>query len=68
MNNVGFLNVLRKRQRLKFKDIAARTGLSIGYLGMIFTGKFTVVPDTTKKKIARALGVRSEIIFQDEKR
>lgn len=63
MRNDNFLNQIRKRQKLKLKDISSKTGLSVGYLGTIFSGKLSVVPSETKNKISRALRIPKKIIF-----
>ncbi len=60
------LNVIRKRQNLKFRDLSDRTGFSIPYLSMVFAGKFTTVPASTQRRIAKALNVRREILFFDD--
>jgi transcriptional regulator with XRE-family HTH domain len=63
MRNDNFLNQIRKRQKLKLKDISSKTGLSVGYLGTIFSGRLSFVPEQTKSKIAMALGVSKKFIY-----
>lgn len=63
MKNDNLLNQIRKRRKLRLKDLAGKTGLSIGYLGTIFSGKLSVVPEQTKRKISVALGVSKKVIF-----
>lgn len=65
---MNLLNEIRKQQNIKFRDLSAATGYSIGHLGNIFTGRLAVVTDEAKKKIARALGVPIKVVFKDEKR
>ena len=60
---MNMLNEVRRRRELKFKDLSAKTGYSIGHLGNIFSGRLVVISNEAKSKIAKALGVSKDLIF-----
>jgi len=68
MINKELANQIRKSQNLRLRHLAERTGLSVSYMGQIFGGRLAMIPRPTQKKIARALGVKESLIFNDHTR
>jgi transcriptional regulator with XRE-family HTH domain len=56
------LKSLRKDRKLKLKDLAEKTGVSISFLSQVERGKSSVTLESLKK-IADALGVNPSVFF-----
>ncbi len=68
MNNqkiVAILNAAKKQQGVTLKQLAERSGLSLGTVNKIMSGALHDIKTDKLQKLAKALGISAETLFND---